>query len=691
MFSGYMKILLKFAGLALALGLLGALVTGIVVLYRYGQDLPDVNQLKNYQPPVTTRAYTADGSLLVEFARQNRLFVPISAVPKKVVEAFLAAEDKNFFQHSGVDFKGVARAIFVNLTNVGSNRRLVGASTITQQVAKNFLLSGEVTYVRKIKEAILAYRIERAFTKIDILELYLNDNYFGQGAYGVAAAALRYFEKPLNELTLSEVAYLAALPKGPNNYHPVRNHNAALSRRNWVLTRMNDEGFISYDAAEASRAEPLVARIGGKAERFEAAYFTEEIRRYLYNEYGADELYEGGLSVRTTLDPRLQEIAERAISAGLVAYDRRHGWRGPLQRVDLENWPAAIEEILDGRGKRSWRVAVVLEVMDDSVVIGLRGEETGAIPMSELTWARRWKEDQMTGGRPKRPSDVLSAGDVILVERLTSDDSPPSFALRQVPEVEGALVAMDPHTGRVLALVGGFDYAASEFNRATQARRQPGSAFKPFVYAAALDSGFTPSHLVLDAPFVIDQGFGLGKWKPANYSNKFYGPSTLRLGIEKSRNLMTVRLAQNIGMNQVIDYAKRFGISDDMPPNLSMALGAGETTLMQLTTAYSMLVNGGKKIEPTLIDRIQDRRGKSIYRHDRRPCEGCRVDVWGGQQEPIIPDQREEVLDAGTAYQVVSMLQGVVERGTGVKIRSVGKPLGRERQGPRMRAWIPGL
>lgn len=671
-----MKILLKIAGMGLALGLLGAVVAGFFVLYQYGRDLPDVNQMADYQPPVTTRAYTADGSLLVEFARQNRLFVPISAVPEDVVDAFLAAEDKNFYQHSGIDFTGILRAVVINLTNIGSNRRLVGASTITQQVAKNFLLSGEVTYARKIKEAILAYRIERAFTKVEILELYLNDNYFGQGAYGVAAAALRYFEKPLNELTLSEIAYLAALPKGPNNYHPVRNYDAATSRRNWVIGRMQDEGFIDAEEADAARAEPLVARIGGKAERFEAAYFTEEIRRYLYNEYGADELYEGGLSVRTTLDPRLQEIAERSISAGLVAYDRRHGWRGPLRRVDVENWSVAIEDIPDGRGKRSWRVAVVLELTEDSAVIGLRGENIGVIPMSELTWARRWKKDQKTGGRPKTPGDVLAPGDVILVERLPSDDGDrAAFALRQVPDIEGGLVAMDPHTGRVLALVGGFDYSASEFNRATQASRQPGSAFKPFVYAAALDSGFTPSDLVLDAPFVIEQGFGLGKWKPANYSNKFYGPSTLRLGIEKSRNLMTVRLAQDIGMQQVADYAHRFGISEDMPPNLAMALGAGETTLMQLTAAYSMLVNGGKRVEPTLIDRIQDRRGKSIYLHDRRPCDLCRTDAWEGQEEPIIPDQREVVLNAGTAYQVVSMLQGVVERGTGVRIRSVGKPL----------------
>lgn len=658
------------------LSVLGAVIAVFFVLYRYGHDLPDVNQLTNYQPPVTTRAYTGDGSLLVEFARQNRLFVPISAVPKNVVDAFLAAEDQNFYEHSGIDFTGILRAVFINLANLGSNRRLVGASTITQQVAKNFLLSGEVTYARKIKEAILAYRIERAFTKVEILELYLNDNYFGQGAYGVAAAALRYFEKPLNELTLSEIAYLAALPKGPNNYHPIRNYDAAVARRNWVVGRMFDEGFILREEADAARSEPLVARIGGKADRFEAAYFTEEIRRYLYNEYGADELYEGGLSVRTTLDPKLQEIAERTISDGLVAYDRRHGWRGPIRRVDLEDWQTAIEDIADGKGRRTWRVAVVLEVSEDSATVGLRGETVGVIPMAELSWARRWKKDQTTGGRPKTPSDVLNPGDVVLVERLPSDDADLlSFGLRQIPDVEGALVAMDPHTGRVLALVGGFDYAASEFNRATQARRQPGSAFKPFVYAAALDSGFTPSHLVLDAPFVIDQGFGQGKWKPANYSNKFYGPSTLRLGIEKSRNLMTVRLAQYIGMQKVVDYAHRFGISNDMPANLAMALGAGETSLMRLTTAYSMLVNGGKRVEPTLIDRIQDRRGKSIYQHDRRPCERCQVEAWEGQAEPEIPDLREEVLDSGTAYQVVSMLQGVVDRGTGVRIRSVGKPL----------------
>lgn len=658
--------------------LMAAAAVGVFgILYRYGNDLPDVNQMTNYEPPVTTRVYTANGSLLTEFARQNRLFVPGSAIPKTVVSAFLAAEDKNFYRHSGLDFIGIVRAVIVNLTNVGTDRRLVGASTITQQVAKNFLLSGDVSYERKIKEAILAYRIERAFTKDQILELYLNDNYFGGGAYGVAAAALHYFEKSLDELSLAETGYLAALPKGPNNYHPERNHDAAVARRNWVIGRMQNEGYVTSAEADEAKATPLIARLGGEAERFEAAYFTEEIRRRLYEEYGADVLYEGGLSVRTTLDPRLQEIAERALRNGLIAYDRAHGWRGPLARIKSPDWQAALDAAADTPRPKTWKLAVVLELSETDATIGLHGGATGLIAMSELAWAKPWKKDQTVGAKPKLPSNVLRKGDLILVEPLEHADGPQAylFGLRQMPDVEGALVAMDPHTGRVLALVGGFDYKKSEFNRVTQADRQPGSAFKPFVYAAALDAGFTPSDLVLDAPFVIDQGFGQGKWKPANYSNKFYGPSTLRLGIEKSRNLMTVRLAQEIGMERVADYARRFGIVDDMPLNLSMALGAGETTLMRLTSAYSVLVNGGKKVVPSLIDRIQDRRGKTIFRYDRRPCDGCQGVVWDGQGEPKIPDQREQILDPGTAYQVVSMMQGVVERGTGVRVRAVGKPL----------------
>lgn len=654
-----------------------AAVGVFAILYRYGNDLSDVNQLAGYEPPITTRVYTANGSLLTEYARQNRLFVPRSAIPRTVVNAFLAAEDKNFYRHSGVDFLGIVRAVIVNLANVGSGRRLVGASTITQQVAKNFLLSGDVTYERKIKEAILAYRIERAFTKDQILELYLNDNYFGGGAYGVAAAALHYFEKSLDELSLPETAYLAALPKGPNNYHPERNYEAALNRRNWVLGRMREEGYITKAELYDAKAMPLIAHMGGEAERFEAAYFTEEIRRRLYDEYGADVLYEGGLSVRTTLDPRLQEIAEIALRDGLISYDRKHGWRGPVGRIKSLDWKAELEAAGKMFGPKSWKFAVVLDLSETDATIGLRGGATGLIPLSELAWAKQWRKEQTVGPAPERPADVLGQGDLILVEPVGDSSRPQGllYGLRQVPDVEGALVAMDPHTGRVLALVGGFDYGKSEFNRATQADRQPGSAFKPFVYAAALDAGFTPSDLVLDAPFVIDQGFGQGKWKPANYSNKFYGPSTLRLGIEKSRNLMTVRLAQYIGMERVADYARRFGVVDDLPLTLSMALGAGETTLIRLTSAYSMLVNGGKKIAPSLIDRIQNRRGKTIFRHDRRPCVGCQVGVWTGQGEPQIPDQREQMLDPGTAYQVVSMLQGVVDRGTGVRVRAVGKPL----------------
>ena len=666
---------------------LGAIVLAMVLgvggvlfgLYHYGRDLPDYRQLADYEPPVATRVHAADGSLLAEYARQKRLFVPISAIPKQVIHAFLAAEDKNFYSHGGIDFLGVTRAVLVNLRNMVSSRRLVGASTITQQVAKNFLLTNEVSYQRKIKEAILAFRIERAFTKDQILELYLNEIYLGGGSYGVAAAALNYFNRSLDELDLAETAFLAALPKAPNNYNPVRHPEAALARRNWVLGRLLEEGYITPAERDAARAEPLTVRQRDTTRMVAAVYFNEEVRRRLYDLYGEKTLYEGGLSVRTSLDPRLQAIGLEVLRKGVIAYDRRHGWRGPEGHLALDNgndWRARLAALKRPLGDPGWRLAVVLAVDGQGARIALKDGSEGFVPFKEMLWARPTLKKQRVGPPPGEPSDVVRRGDVVIVERLDHQAGGlDRFALRQRPDINGALVAMDPHTGRVLALIGGFDFGASQFNRATQALRQPGSAFKPFVYAAALDAGFTPSSLVLDAPFVIDQGYGMGKWKPANYSNKFYGPSTLRLGIEKSRNLMTVRLAQYIGMDRVVDYARRFGIVDDMPPILSMALGAGETTLLRLTTAYSMLVNGGKHITPVLIDRIQDRRGKTIFRDDHRRCDQCNGVAWHGQPPPPLVDDRAQVIDPATAYQVVSMLQGVVERGTGRRIRTVGKPL----------------
>ncbi len=671
------RVLVRLTSYLVALILVGAITATagtLFVFYKFGRDLPDYTLLATYQPKVMTRVHAADGSLLTEYAREHRVFVPVSAMPKMLVQAFLSAEDKTFFEHPGVNPFSIIRAGLTNLANMGQGRRPVGASTITQQVAKNFLLTNEVSYERKIKEAILSLRIERALTKERILELYLNEIYLGEGAYGVAAAALNYFNKSLDTLSLSEIAFLAAVPKAPSNYHPVRNQAAAKARRNWVLGRMAEDGVIARAEAHLAGAGAVTMIRRDKGPLVQAAYFNEEVRRFLYDRYGEDGLYEGGLSVRTTLDPRLQDIARRQLRAGLIAYDRRHGWRGPLASTELTpNWPRVLEEFKAPPGRGVWRKAIVLDIQDESAEVGLVSGAHGFINLKELLWARPWVKGQKIGAKVKHPSNVLAVGDIVLVETLEGD--PAALGLRQIPDIQGAIVAMDPHTGRVHAMVGGFSFESTEFNRATQARRQPGSAFKPFVYAAALENGFTPASIVLDAPFVIDQGPGLGKWKPANYTNKFYGPSTLRLGLEKSRNLMTVRLAQYLGMETVSDFAIRFGIVDEMPPILSMALGAGETTLMRLTAGYAMLVNGGKRIEPTLIDRIQDRRGRTVVRHDERACPGCSVLNWRRQSEPKIPDNRLQVVEAVTAYQMVSMLEGVVQRGTGIRVRKVGRPL----------------
>jgi len=656
----------------------------LYVFHHYGRDLPDYKQLADYDPPTVTRVHAGDGRLLAEYAIQKRVFVPIQAIPKRVINAFLAAEDKNFYTHPGVDLTAVMRAVVTNVIHKIQGRRPVGASTITQQVAKNFLLSNELSYERKVKEAILALRMERTFSKDRILELYLNEIFLGyRGSYGVAAAALNYFNKSLDELTIAEAAYLAALPKAPNNYHPVRNYSEAVARRDWVISRMVEDRSITPLEAEIAWNEPLVVRERGETEVAEAAHFAEEVRRELVRLYGERGLYEGGLSVRTTLDPRLQEAAEKALRDGLITYDRRHGWRGPLTRLavpEAETWvePLAAAEIPEGAP--GWERALVLSATERVAKIGFVDGRTGQIPINALKWARTPLDGQKVGASPGSVPEVMAAGDVIYVEPIVEDSfgepvPEGTYGLRQVPEINGALVALDPHTGRVLAMVGGFSFDDSEFNRANQAMRQPGSAFKPVVYLAGLDSGFTPSTLILDAPFVIDQGQGQGKWKPANYTRRFYGPTPMRVGIEKSRNLMTVRLAQTIGMEKVADYATRLGVVDHMPEVLAMALGAGETTLLRLTTAYAMLVNGGRRITPTLIDRVQDRNGTTIYRHDQRTCSGCIGVQWRGQDMPLLPDDREQVADPASAYQVVSMLQGVVQRGTGRRVSAVGKPL----------------
>ncbi len=683
-----MKTFLVLFTLLVLMGIAGA---GVVLwaFMHYGKDLPAHDQLATYEPPTSTRVHAGDGRLLAEYAIEKRVFVPIEAMPKQLIYGFIAAEDKHFYYHPGVDLKALARAVIQNVKLYAQGRRPVGASTITQQVAKNFLLTNELSITRKIKEAILALRIERALTKDRILELYLNEIYLGVGSYGVAAASLNYFDKSLSELTTAEIAYLAALPKAPNNYHPTRKTEEAIARRNWVIGRMLEEGYVDRAAATEARESPLVTKARHNIDFVEADFFLEEVRRDLVDRFGEKGLYEGGLSVRTTLDTKMQGMAREALRDGLVAYDRRHGWRGAITNIDLTaGWQTALEAVPRPLGNPGWRVAVVTALEEGNAQIGLRGGGVGVIPLYELYWARAYLGDrnQGRGDRIRKAADVLSVGDVILVETVTerkgkNDGDPPipypdgTYGLRQIPKVGGGIVAMDPHTGRVLAMTGGWSFELSQFNRATQALRQPGSAFKPFVYLTALENGYTPATIILDAPFVIDQGQGLGKWKPANFSREFFGPSPMRLGIEKSRNLMTVRLAQAIGMDKVSETAARFGIAENMPPQLAMSLGAAEVKLINMVTAYSALVNGGKKVVPSLIDRVQDKLGKTIFRHDGRGCADCIVSYWDNQPMPHLADERPQLTDPAAAYQIVTMLEGVVQRGTGRRIRAIGKPL----------------
>jgi penicillin-binding protein 1A len=683
-----MKLLLRFFGWIFAVGTVVFLV-GVAgaagMFWHFSKDLPDYSQLQDYEPPVMTRVHAGNGSLLAEYATQRRLYLPIQAIPKLVLNAFMAAEDKNFYDHGGLDFQGIARAMVFMAQNYGTGRRPQGASTITQQVAKNFLLTNEASFERKIKEALLALKIERTYSKDKILELYLNEIYLGLGAYGVAAASLLYFDKSVHELTPAEAAYLAALPKAPNNYHPFRQRERAIERRNYVLDRMVDDRYLKPEEGEKAKKDPLAVtpRPTG-AHIFAAEYFAEEVRRDLNDRYGEKKLYEGGLSVRTTLDPKLQDSARKVFTSGLVKFDENLGYRGAVQKLDISgDWGTKLAEVKALSDIAPWRLAVVLETSDQSARIGLQpGRDPGGgvskdrlignIPIEGVKWARAATGNRAT---PSKVGQVLASGDVIYVE-LTDKDAG-KYRLRQVPEISGAMVAMDPWTGRVLAMVGGFSFDQSQFNRATQALRQPGSSFKPFVYAAALDNGYTPSTIVMDAPIEVDTGSG-GVWKPENYSHKFYGPQTLRFGLEHSRNVMTVRLAQDVGMPLIAEYAKRFGVYDDMPTYLSFALGSGETTVMRMVSAYSMFANGGKRIKPTLIDRIQDRYGHTIYRHDQRECRGCQADKWASQPEPSMVDRREQVLDPMTAYQITSMMEGVVLRGTAAGAgfqREIGKPI----------------
>jgi len=691
-------------GIGCVFALIGAGAVGYFI-FKMGGDLPDITQLRNYEPPVMTRIHAADGSLVAEYARERRLFLPIQAVPERVKNAFLSAEDKTFYQHNGLDPAGIMRAAVVNVQNRG--QRLVGASTITQQVAKNFLLTNERTFVRKAKEAILALRIEAAFTKDQILELYLNEIYLGLGAYGVAAAALVYFDKSVHELTIAEAAYLAALPKAPTNYHPFRHPERAIERRNWVIDRMEEDGRITPEEAATARAEPLRVRPRERNQfLFASEYFAEEVRRELAELYGEENLYGGGLSVRTSLDPEMQRMARKALMDGLMRFDiQRVGlYRGPVETLDLSDgadWGAKLGDVASLSDVPEWTTAVVLSVDNNEATIGLKPDRLvsgalstrrvrGRVPLSEVEW-RRVRRDGRTRSR-SRMTDVVERGDVIYVEAVP-EEGEDVYRLRQVPEISGALVAMDPHTGRVKALVGGFSYAESEFNRATQAMRQPGSSFKPFVYAAALDNGYTPASVVLDAPIEIDPGPGQPIWRPKNYGGKFYGPATLRLGIERSRNVMTVRLAKDMGMPLVAEYAERFGIYDDLKPLLPMALGAGETTVLRLVGAYAVIADGGQQLKPTLIDRIQDRYGRTIFKHDRRRCINCVAPNWHNQDEPTVIDERDYVLDPMTAYQITSMMEGVVQRGTATRVRALERPVAGKTGTPNDErdAWFVGF
>ena len=651
------------------------LLAGIFIWFKaYGFDIPDYKSLATYEPPVTTRLYAGDGQVMMEYAAEKRIFVPEDKIPEMVKQAFISAEDKHFYSHPGIDILGIVRAVFTNVINYAKGKRLVGASTITQQVAKNFLLTSERSLVRKIKEAVLAYRISRAFSKEHVLELYLNEIYLGNRAYGVAAAALNYFNKSLSELTLEEAAYLAALPKGPNNYNPKKRYDAAVTRRNWVIGRMAEDGYITEEEAAAAQAKPLVTVDRKYGYLKDSEYFSDEVRRVLSKSLGEDAVFEGGLMVRTTVDPQLQELATKVFRRGLINYDRRHGYRGATANISLNgDYQAELKKTAMPAGaEKSWEKAVVLSVSPAEAKVETAAGKQGVIGIKSLAWARRTLKEQRVGEAPRKVSDVLKKGDVIYVEQSKEG----VYELRQVPNVEGAMVVMDPHNGKVLAMVGGFSFNKSQFNRATQAYRQTGSTFKPVVYAAALELGYSPTDLILDAPFVLDQGAGLPLWKPSNYSKGFSGLTTLRQGIEKSKNLMTVRLAQDVGMEKVASMAKRLGVDDNLPPLLSMSLGADDTRLIDMVTAYAVFVNGGKKVTPYLIEQIQDRYGKSLFRNNDSHCIGCKVAHFDpAAPVPEITDDREQVLDELTAYQMVSILQGVVQRGTGARLSRLGKTL----------------
>ena len=645
---------------ALSFVAVAALATGIYAAWLF-HDMPDAGDLADYHPATATRAYAWDGTLIGEFSRERRIFVPYDAIPAQTAQAFLAAEDHGFFKHGGVDIGGFGRAMAKNVLNLAQGRRLEGGSTITQQVAKNILLTSDQTIGRKLKEAILASQLERTLSKERILELYMNEIWLGYRSYGVGAAAYNYFGKSLSELTLAESAYLAALPKGPDNYHPIRRYGQAVGRRDWIIDQMADLGWVSRADATAAMKQPLKVQAAPSRSQYrDADYFVEEVRRISLNmkELGDERLNAGGYYVRTTLDPKLQSAARTALMNGLESYDRRHGWRGAWGKVEaLDGWEAIAKKRSKPSERRTWRQAVVTSVAGGSVQIRTIEGVVGTLVGADVSWARAGMG--------------IGVGDLIFV---APDEEGPAFRLKQVPAVNGALVAMEPYSGRVVAMVGGYSFSLSSFNRATQALRQPGSSFKPIVYAAALENGYTPASTVLDAPITL-RGYGGQDWSPENYSRDYFGALTLRRGLELSRNTMTVRLAQSIGMAKVSDLAKRVGVTKDMDNVLAMALGAGETTVYRMAGAYSTFVNGGRLVQPHLIELVQDRNGKVIWRADRRECERCDLGFIGAES-PRILRTGDQALNPVTAYQITSMLQGAVQRGTATQALSLGKPVG---------------
>ena len=644
--------------LILSFGLLSAF-TIIAVLWAFSNNLPDYKFLKSYKPAVSSKVYSGDGELVNDFSSEKRIFVPYKAISEKVINSFLSAEDKNFFSHPGVDARGVLRAVVNNISNVVTSKRLEGASTITQQVAKNFLLTNEVSLNRKIKEAILAFRIERALSKERILELYLNQIYLGEGTYGVASASLEYFDKPINELNYEEAALLAALPKAPSRYNPYKNIELAKFRRDLVLKNLLENKYINEKNYKEYIDNEIILKKRKKTFTEDTSYYVEDIRKDVVDKLGFDKVYKQGLNISTPINLDLQKIAIKSLREGLISYDKRKGWRGPVSTNNqLTNWNNNLDK---HRLEKSinWDLAIVKKIDKFSVEIETEKQISGTIKYENISWVKR------------EFNEVLKVGDIIYVENLKEN----IFALRQLPEVNGGIVVMDPFTGRVLALSGGFSFKKSEFNRATQALRQPGSAFKPFIYALALENGYTPSTLILDAPLVLEQGSDLKMWKPENYGKKFYGPSTLRMGLEKSRNLMTVRIAQDLGLKKIVNFSKQLGIYENPSELLSIALGSAETTLLKLTSAYSSFVNGGKLVKPIMIDRIQDGEGNTIFNNEKRKCLNCDQISFLSENYPNIEDEFLQIFSAETAYQMTSILEGTVQNGTGRNLKDLNLDL----------------